>query len=149
MTNVSKYPVDYDTLEQGDVISVDQIEALTQQRFGTIAYSMEAMKLQQRMMDDLRGVGKPWTIKNEKGALVVLTDEQASEYNDQRCRAQIRGFGRSLGRLRDCDNTNMSDDHRRSHERRVESHGRTFAAIVASRKKRIVSEPHKRALPNE
>jgi predicted small secreted protein len=136
-----KYPFDFDALQKGDLIDAIHIEKVLRLSRGTPAYQLKLMGLKDEVERELMQRGRPVTVKIEKQSLRILTDAEATEYNEARFNHQLRGAKRSFHRQMNVDVSQLTEDQKASHERRVLWQGGIMTAIV-NEKKRLMAEPH-------
>jgi hypothetical protein len=131
--SAERWPIDYETIEKGDVIPVGRIEELIGAKQFTSAYDLGLLQLTTRIEDELHERGKPWTLRTEKGAIRVLTDAEASAYNHSRQVAARKAMRRRFALLVAVDPDLLDDDQRKDHERYVEVNGKYIQADNAVR----------------
>ena len=129
-----RWPVDYETLKKGDVITADRLEKLVGLKRDNPRYSLAIMSLKQRIQDDLEDIGSIWTLAIVKNDLRVLTDAEASEYNHRSLLNGMAKMFRSQYRNMAVDVTELTDDQEKDHIRRIEVDGKILQAIRAARK---------------
>lgn len=146
MNETSRWPIDYDSLNKGDIIPVERCEEITGKRQGDSRYDLALLDLKDRIQGELHDRDKFWTLRTEKGAIKVLTDAEAYTYNHAeqvRARsAQVRRF--ALQSAVDVDK--LSPDQRKEHERNVEVDGKYLQAMQGVRSQLRLSA-NKRNVP--
>ncbi len=131
------FPINFETAEKGDIISVERIEEVMNVKRTDKSFPLKKMGLQSMIESGLRNAGKYYTIRSfSKGdCLRILTDEEASLYNNGRAKAAIRAHARSLDRLSHVDTSEFNDDVKRSHHNSLTVHGAIQSAIVTAKTK--------------
>jgi hypothetical protein len=130
------YPLDYDTLNKGDLITREQVEDITGARFGTPAYEFKRMGLKADIERALWRRGKVWTVTAEgcNGGLTILADADAVEYNMrdfERARSrQVVAHYRAMG----VDVTQLTDEQRARHERNITLQASEIQAAKTARR---------------
>jgi hypothetical protein len=127
------YPVDYSTLAKGSVIEAEQCEHIIGKRRDHRLYSVELLRLRQRIMRDMRKRGTPVTVRTVNGSLEVLTDAQASVYNARQGRSGLRRHVRTHHRNLEVDTSKLTAEELKDHERRVLRSARLIQAINSVR----------------
>jgi len=143
---VKRRPIDFDILEKGDVIPTSDLEALTGEVYGTSAYSLAILKYQMEIRNRLADRGLFVTVKCDRGALRILTDSEASQYNFDRCRAHVRGIVQSHSRAVNVDVAILGKADITAHTRRLAISGHFVQAVLNARKTLPVTG-HKRKTP--
>ena len=131
----TRYPLDYDTLKKGDVITAEQLEKITGLPRDSTKYQLKVMALQQHVADELAVRGRPVTVVVRLRELVILTDAEASTYNHERLGVHLHGAMRAHDRTQAVDVSNLDDDQKKEHVRRIEVGGKFVQAIVETGRK--------------
>lgn len=131
---VQLYPLDFESLQKGDVIPVEKVEEIARVKRDHPRFNFAALHLAKRIETELADRGRAVTVRSEHGALVICTDEDASNYNERRVKAQARGMGRSVRRMVSVDRTNLSTERLPVHDRKVEIYGKMYSAMTRVRR---------------
>jgi hypothetical protein len=124
-----KHPLDFDTLDKGSVIPVEQIEKLTKTKRDEAAFSMELMALQKRVHDELSERGRKVVVCQDHGSLRILTDADAVDYT-ARLFSQRRGqLFRAHSYAMSIEVANLDDGQKACHERNVLVQGAQLSAM--------------------
>ena len=147
--NHMKFEIDIDVLIKGSVISVAECErVLKLRRDDDVAgYQFGLMQLCDFVQRSLWKVGREWTLKTSQGEILVLTDEQASEYNASQFENGMAKMRRSNKRLRSVDIRNIDESKRNEHDERVSKQGVILQCIKSSRRGKIHLAPVERSTP--
>lgn len=140
------FPLDFDALKKGDVISLGQLQEITQEKYGSDAYRFKLMKLSERIQDELDDRGLPVTVASEGGELKILTDPEASNYNGMYFRTRMRQMMRAHRRAMAVERENLTELQKQEHDRRVEVQGRYVGALIGEKEKLAV-EACERSVP--
>ncbi len=124
MIETNKYPIDFETVEKGDVFSVEMLEQITATKFGTDKFTFKVLALQGRITDETG-----YTVKNHGDSLVVLKDEEASNYNDRMFKRFKRGMFHRHKLMQNVDVAQLSDTMKDQHERKVLTQSRYISAL--------------------
>ena len=106
-------------------------------------YRFGLMGLRTRIMRDMFRLDRPVTVRSRRNALVVLTDEQASEYNTVQQRHGLRKHRRAHRRNVNVDMNNLTDEQKTVHERRLLV-GEVLLRSLSKAKKTLRLETHSR-----
>jgi hypothetical protein len=128
------------------VLSVKELERITQTRYGTDAYNLALLVLRNRILTECKDRGNHFTVVRIKGALHVLTDEQAAVYNADTFRAGIKKMKVSFKRLGQVDQIGLSEEQKRQHERSLFVCGKVLQSVQSTRKE-LRGEAHQRTTP--
>ena len=145
---VTQWPLPLAPLQKGSVVSVGEIEKAFSERFGTTGYQHAALRLKEiieRYFARDRGVVV--TVRQERGALVILDDSAASDHNP---REVVRGLAkakRAHARNMAVDTRGFEADKVAKHRRQLEVDGKTLQAATSVRRRELRPEPHVRRLP--
>lgn len=143
---ITRFPIDYDALKKGDVITRDRLEQITGRKAGSKDYQLRLLSLQSQIEREMAHRGQPWTIKITKDEIRILTDPEASTYNhalqvQARCAMEKRYQLNSS-----VDVAQLTDDQRSQHERMMEIDGKYLLAITSVRKQ-LKLTAHSRSTP--
>lgn len=138
MLTLDKYPIDFDSVEKGDLLTQEMLEKITAEKFGTDKFTFKVLALQGRIIDETG-----YTVKNHGDSLVVLTDEEASSYNDKMFKRFKRGMFHRHKLMQNVDVSQLSDTMRQEHERKVLSQSRYISALRSPKTFEVKIEPTK------
>lgn len=141
-----QWPVDFESLRKGDIIPVSAIERITKTKHGTTEYALTLLSLKESIQNHLWSIGKPWTCTTRGGAIAVLKDDEASEYNYRQGQRYLRGQARATVRIQHVDHGQLGEEDKRKHVRRVEVMGKFMQAICDTRIE-LRMLPYRRPLP--
>jgi hypothetical protein len=140
-------PIDFEAAQKGDIVPAERLERLTGVKRHEKEYALKVLPIKQQIERGLAEMNKHMTVIMRGDDLVLLTDEEASEYNERKSKEHLRGFCRSYVRLRHVDVAGLPDDARRAeHTRRLEVAGAYLVAFKDAQKK-LGPVPHKRQTP--
>jgi hypothetical protein len=146
--DIAYYPLDFETLKKGDSIPPARLEQLTEQTRGTDSYNLAVLALRERIVRECRDRGKNFTVAVVKGALRILTDEEAAVYNVRTFRAGFRRSGHSLRRLAKVNTAALSDPQKKEHERTLIVFGKMLQAARSARARTAIElSEHRRGVP--
>lgn len=143
-----RYPLDIEKVTKGFVLTVDEVERINRTTRGSKEHGLGLLKLQGWMESELEGRGCCWVIKQESEGLRVLTDAEASTYQEKRRQEDVRSILRGHRKLLHVDANVLTDEERAEHNRRVLVGG-YFVQALAHARKQVRSLAHKKqeALP--
>lgn len=127
--NTERYPLDIDAIEKGSTVTVEEMERIFQIPRTDARFSLRTMGLKEFIQRGMLERGQVVTVAIRRGALCVLRDEEASIYNDREARNKRLGMLRDLARLQGVDVSNIPEERRPMHERRVAVLGRYVEAL--------------------
>lgn len=130
MISTEKYPIDFDSLEKGDVISNEELEKITGHKYGTTKFAFAVINLRQKIFDK-RGFT---ATHNQEIGLRILVDSESSFYNDKDFHNKRRGMFRAHKKMASVDVAQLSPVARELHERKLMSQSRVLSAVRESRK---------------
>ncbi len=143
----NRWPMDFEALNKGDVIPIEQIERIVQAKKGTEKYALGALSLADAIMKAKAAMIEPVTCKYEKGTLVILNDGDASVYNNNAVRKGIRKIARGFRRMLYVDTSDFSLEEKDKHLRRLETNGKYLHAIKLVRRGKLNLPAYKRPTP--
>ena len=143
MELTNRHPIDCDTLNKGDVISVDVLQKITKKPQGSQEYAFKLMSLQSFIHDKRADL----TVRIDHDTIRILTDKESSEYNDQVFKMGMRKMKTSNGRLLMVDYSGFSDDEKQRHLRKIEVNSRTYQATILGRRGKLILPPVVRNTP--
>jgi hypothetical protein len=132
-TELNPWPMDFDTLQKGDVIPVADVERMTGKKQGTKQYAFAALNIVKRMRDHLFDKEKFWTIAMRKDAICILTDVEAAEYNPHEYETSRNRLKRLHVQTLAVDSMKLSDDQRDTHYRRLQVQAFEMSAMRSAR----------------
>jgi hypothetical protein len=147
VSDTRPYPLDFDALGKGSVVPVAVIETIAKAQAGTEVYRLEMLRLAKRIEGELAERGERVTVRSDKLALRILTDEEASAYNPRQVRRHLRGAVRSHRRNEAVDRGNLSAETLQGHDRRLVIDGATLAAAGTERRRQFALLAHRRQTP--
>lgn len=133
-TDVRRSPIDYDAAKKGDYLDPDFVEAIVEVSRKDCRYSLRATNLAQQIERELWERGKQYTVCIRDHGIAILTDVEASAYNQDRWEYHQRGLGRSHRKMAAVDIALIPEDVRKKHDRHLVLQGATLAAIAATRR---------------
>lgn len=146
MSDVQKYPLDFDAIKKGDVISVVQQEDIFKVKEGHNEFVFQSLGLKQQIEKELALRGLPVTVRHDHGALLICTDPDASEYNDKMRARMLRRCGRAHRRNLAVDRSKLDAPALEQHDRKNGVYGAMLAAAMKVRR-RMVLAPAERSTP--
>ena len=145
-SDIQYYPLDFDALQKGDVITIDRLEAITGKQRGTQAFQLAVLSLRERIISECKDRDKFFTVAIVKGNLRILKDDEAAVYNSRTFKMGMKRSRKSLSRLAKVDVGNLDDLQKKSHERNLIVFGKMLQA-ARSAQKSLAATPHQRTLP--
>ncbi len=144
------YPIDIEKLDKGSIIAVETLEALLGFKRDHARYGLGVMKIKDWVEEGLDFIGRPATVRTEKGSLRVLYDNEASGYNESEGNRCLRGFSRSHRRIKKVDASKLQRDEVPRHDRRLEVMGKLASAIHTVRRvTRVTGKTHREDRPRK
>ena len=144
--NPERYPLDFDALNKGDVLTPESLARITSTEVGTPAYQFAILGLRCEIERELEAAGRPVTVKQDGDGLRILTDEEATDYNHAQLQAGLRKVARSHRRNLLVDRTQLSIEKQKAHDRRLIAEG-AYVQSIAETRKRLPVLPHQRTVP--
>ena len=135
-----------ESLQKGSFISPSEIEGITGVIIGTPNYQFALMQLRYEIENELGHLGRPVTVKSEGAGLRILTDSEASIYNERQGNLARFKLFRAFRRNKNVDEANLSDPERQVHYRTLEVQGKYVQALKRVRQE-LSLEPSKRMTP--
>jgi len=127
------HPWDIDTIDKGHTLSVHDLERLTGHRYGTTQYRFAVLALRQRLIRELRDVGRPACVAFVKEQLRVLTDTEAVAYTRENSDRGVRKVAQSHQQMLFVDAANLSEADAATHTRNLIVSGVRAAALRGAR----------------
>ncbi len=120
-------------MEKGNVILQEQIELLcgVNRKDDVELYRFHQMRAAQQLANALAGRGKVYTVVCRKCNIHVLTDSDASKYNQRAFDNGVKKSRRSTARLLSVDVSNLSPAEVVEHDRATNRQARALAALKA------------------
>lgn len=128
--DTSIYPIDTATLVKGDYISPEAIGRLLSAERGTPPYAFGLMRLKEHIER-----GRPdLVVKVDHDGIRVLTDMQATDYADNEAARGFAYAARSLARLMRVDVSQLDDETKQTHDRRLYVRSKQVQAVAQTGK---------------
>jgi len=144
---MQNYPIDINVIQKGAVILPEKLEYILGEKRGTQAYLLGVLNFRTQIEQMLIDAGRTQlTLKIEKEALRILTDEQAAKYNDKQFNSLLRRSARRVVLQMSVDVSQLDDATRREHSRKCLINGKMLQAASTVRKQ-FKLKPHKRVTP--
>jgi len=147
MQNTKRYPLNFENLKKGDVITEDQLVEILKEPKESVKFWSKKLALRMEIMDRLAEMGNPVTVKETKGDLVILTDLEASTYNNRMFTNTVRQLVRTHNRSCQVDDSDFGEDERKRHRRMIEINGRTIQGALLGRRGKLQLPPYERTTP--
>ena len=130
----SAYPLDFDALGKGSVISADEVSAAIGLPRHDRRFPLRAMRLADSITSALAGRGLRVIVRSERDALRILTDEEAVEYTERGFVESMRLAARRHVQARSIDAANLSDTSRSKLDRSLIVQAAQLSAATAARR---------------
>jgi len=134
------------SLQKGDYLAPFEIEEMTGEAEGTVAYQFALMQLRSEIERGLLKAGHPATIKCEGAGLRVLTDAEAAVYNARHGDLARFKLFRAFRRNQTVDEANLTNAERQVHYRTLEVQSKYVQALRKVARMHHI-EPVKRQTP--
>ena len=131
--------LDIQSLAQGDVISIEQIESITQCKCGTSEYVYALQELRARIEKERRSAGIPVTLKQSNWALVVCTPSDQLRVAKNRSQEAARKLRKTKTILVETNVAGLTEDELRAHEQLLLNTGARIAITSNASIRRIVA----------
>src|SRR4051812_6492363 len=96
---VRRIPLDFDSLKKGDVLTVEQLEQITNHKQGTNEYNLSIMQLRAEIDRRFAEKGITISLRTIDSELHILTDDHAVGYSEERFSKGIQIMGRAHQKL--------------------------------------------------
>lgn len=133
MALLDKYPIDLTELHKGQLLDLSMLEEITSKKRGTQEFDFAVLGIQERINDRT-----PMTAKVTTDGLRILTDSEASEYNQRQFSLALGRTVRRHGKALQVDVVNLPPEEQRMHERRLINQSRVVQAIARARAPRKI-----------
>jgi hypothetical protein len=140
-----EYPFDTEELVKGSRIDASLIEHAYGVKRDHDRYRMAQLKAKEFVVRRLLERGLVVTVKCELHDLVILTEEDASPYNEREVSRGFRKAVRAHGRMLGADRSELSPTTLARHDRVIEANGRGLSAF--RRERRLAAAPRERQTP--
>jgi hypothetical protein len=142
----NKWPVDFDKLNKGDIVSREVIERWGGVSANSRLFGLKLLSLKEVIERELINRGKDWTLKICDDNIVILLDAEASKYNYQMTTRRIKGVMKDHYRQLGVDTNLLSNDEKKIHDRRITIQGFLVQGVTWA-KKQIGLKVHERTIP--
>jgi hypothetical protein len=148
MTTTRYYPFDTAALSKGSRVPRSTIESAYNIRHADARYGIKAFLPARQYVERALAErdGELVTIICDAGDLVILTDPEASAYNDRRILALLVQAGESHRRMAGVDRSKLGDDVA-EHDRALVTHGRALQAAGRIESRNLIPQPRVRQTP--
>jgi hypothetical protein len=142
-----RFPIDYESLNKGDVIAADRLERIVELPRTDAGYSLKVQMVKERIEREMEAIGRPVVLAIDQGNLKVLTDSEAAIYVDQKFQEYRRRMFRQHVRGESAiDVSKLSPDERQQHERAAYVRSKEIQALARTRRE-VRLESHQRQTP--
>lgn len=139
MNTVTKFPIDYESLEKGDVISIAKIEHITGKKYPTQEYDLAALQLRHEIEREMEDIGYPVVTRQKQGNILILKDNEAAEYTHNGFIQKLKGMGRFLDKQLQVDTNNLSSKEKKRHLRKCRKDSLTLQGAKMGRRGKLPS----------
>lgn len=143
MGEASRYPIDFDALGKGDVLSAETIVGIVGVSAGSARYSGRQMRLCARIERELTDRGLDVTVACVKTEIHVLDDAAAAVHTKELFRKGLQTLRRAHGQNMKVDAGQLSAAERKDHERALVVQGAIVAGIREARRNIAVAYQRK------
>ena len=127
---VQYHPLNYDSLNIGDIITEEQITTITGHQPDTTKFSLGALNLKESIARELAARGKIVTMTVAKGVgIKILTHAEAAAYNENQSESLTRRLIHAHFRNSAVDPRELDDDQRKRHDRTLLINGARIIAM--------------------
>jgi hypothetical protein len=131
---VKQYPLDFDALQKGDVISVEQIENIFGIKRTDRNFWAKTLNLRDRIAKEMIDRNRPVTVRTSQGALHICQDREATVYNHKRVGHAYRTMIKAHRRQLCVDVSDFTVEEKTEHDKRLLTSGAMSAACMAVRR---------------
>jgi hypothetical protein len=135
MSETEKFPLDFDSLKKGDVITADTITAYCGYKPDDTKFGFGALSLKSLIEKRLADRGYPVTTSMRGSDLHILHDSEALFYNINERDAGERKVVRSHRRMLSVDRSQLTDSERTICDRQIQIGGWKVSALVKVQKR--------------
>ena len=114
---MQKYPIDFESLRKGDVITTNELEDILQLQAGTAAFDIGSLKLKSAIEREMAKRGKDFIVVFRQESIRVLTDAESVDYIDTINRLGVRKIVRAFDSLGKVNPTELNSDQLRQFNR--------------------------------
>lgn len=118
--NFEKWPIDWDSLNKGDVIPVERLEQITETPRTSELYALKVLRFRHWLESEMKSRFRPVVTCSDHGALRILTDAEAVEYTAKRFQQAQNTMEASHRKAMDIDVGNLTDGEKRQHRQNTE-----------------------------
>jgi acid phosphatase family membrane protein YuiD len=141
-----KYPlIDFSTLKKGDRLEVDYLEKL----FGVNKYHSSYTSKLRGLQGDIEKYRPDLYVKSVKGAIVVMVDAEAVDYNAARTDTLMTSTINTISKQSRINSNELPEDKKRYFENRLQATAGVAVTIATSREKLRVLDIVKNNPPKE
>ena len=147
MNEARRWPLDFESLNPGDVIDTAHLEKLTGERAGTESYRLKLLALRDQIAKELgRRFDRTMVIVEERSCLRILTESERIRHVDRESERASRALRRALKIAIDTDDRELDGDEQIDLQRQIEMRGKQVAAMSRT-KRQFLKEQRGRATP--
>lgn len=130
--DLSTQDFDWRCLRKGDVISVEDLEKITGQKRDTQKFQFAVLQLRLRIERDSAMAQTPLLTAQERGALKVMCDAEASEVLHSRFGNHLDAIGLTYKKMHRVDVKALGGEETRRHHDRMITQSRIHQAALAA-----------------
>lgn len=129
-----EYPIDYEKLQKGDVITAAVVHQITGLQPDDRKYGFAILKLCKEAEREMYERNKPATCRIVGSEIHVLSDAVALEHNADQFESGLRKARRSHRRLTWVDSQLLTDEEKKTLEQRLITQSKILVAIKRERR---------------
>lgn len=141
------YPLDFDSLNKGDVLSIETLEHITGEKAGSDRYRFRCMALCKEICKEMEVRQNPVTARMKRDTIEILLDKESAHYNNWVFDKGRRTMRNALTRQAKVDVTKLSDDDRKTHDFNLLRNANTYQGLMRARRQVPNLEDHRNGLP--
>ena len=131
-----RFPLDFDAIEKGDVISQEEVEEIVgmEKEKDPEKFNLLRLQLIGQIIRELRDRDRFYTICQKRGSICILEDKEASPYNEKSINRGVHRMAQAQRRNLAVDTTKLTEKEQQAHSKRLLVGGALVAACYAVRR---------------
>ncbi len=141
------YPIDFDALEKGSVISVEVLESYFGISRNDSDFAWKLLPFRDLVVLKLSQRGLDVVTRTEHGSIIIMDDDEASRYCQRQVDSDLNSMKRHTAQMSFVDENNLTEEQRKRHTRAALVASYMVQGAMEKRKEAVKLPEYKRADP--
>ena len=134
MPEATRFPLDFDALNKGDIITAKTLTEILGVRPSSARYRAKQVDLAFEIERQLKARDRDVTARLDHDDIIIVTDQDAVAYHAKLGKKAVRQLKRALRKTIEIDRGNLDSDGLKAHDRSMETLSKRVLAVSVAHK---------------